>query len=143
MSGDVRARRMSRQRKLDLEMCLSDEHRKWGEDVPAADIDFLLVEYDRAEPIALIEYKHVEASLENTSDATYAAIRKLADRSGIPFFTVRWASDFALFQVVPENVLAKSKLAEVNKIGNQVLDESRYVAFLYWLRGRKKPAGIV
>ena len=36
---------------------LSLRHKKWGYDLPALDMDFLMIEYDHGIPVALIEYK--------------------------------------------------------------------------------------
>ena len=40
---------------------ISKRHRLWGFDCPAVDIDFLMLEYDRSVPCALIEYKEQHA----------------------------------------------------------------------------------
>lgn len=128
---------MSWRRKIEIELLLSDRHRQWGYDVPMADIDFLVVEYDRAIPVALVEYKHVKADLENTSSATYRALTTLADRGLIPFFIVRWESDFSRFQVSGENEIARKVLKRTGRT-RLVLDENGYVKFLYWLRNRKE-----
>ena len=42
---------------------LSGRHRVWGSNVPAMDLDFILAEYDRCVPIALIDYKHERATI--------------------------------------------------------------------------------
>ena len=67
---------------------LSAKHRRWGYDVPAVDIDFLLVEYDRAKVQALIEYRHANGQVRQ--DTSIKAITDLADRAGVPFFIVRY-----------------------------------------------------
>ena len=67
---------------------LSAKHRRWGYDVPAVDIDFLLVEYDRAKVQALIEYRHDNGQIRH--DASIKAIIDLADRACVPFFIVRY-----------------------------------------------------
>jgi hypothetical protein len=38
---------------------ISDKHRSWGYDLPASDIDFMLLEYDNMKPITLVEHKTV------------------------------------------------------------------------------------
>ena len=55
---------------------LSAKHRRWGYDVPAVDIDFLLVEYDRAKVQALIEYRHANGQVRQ--DTSIKAITDLA-----------------------------------------------------------------
>ena len=36
---------------------ISLRHRLWGWDCPCVDIDFLLIEFDKSLPVALVEYK--------------------------------------------------------------------------------------
>jgi hypothetical protein len=110
---------------------ISRKHREWGWDCPAVDIDFLLLEYDRAIPVALIEYKHENAPVAHSVHPSYRALSILATRANIPFFSVRYASDFSWWLITALNELAKRILPD-----RVTLDESQYVQFLYQLRDR-------
>jgi len=112
-------------------------HRAYGFDCPATDID-LLVEFDNASPVALIELKSWKANLRNTSKSTYHALARLGDRAGIPAFVVVYASDYSTFIVAPLNSIAKKIFSRPRK-----LTETEYVTFLYRLRGRKPPTEVL
>ena len=77
---------------------ISEKHRRWGYNVPAVDIDFLLIEYDQAKAQALIEYRHANGTIRQ--DTSIKAITDLANRAGLPFFIVqyRYATDDATSQ---------------------------------------------
>jgi hypothetical protein len=68
---------------------LSGRHRVWGSNVPAMDLDFILAEYDRCVPIALIDYKHERATI-NLESANSRTLTALGDMAGIPAFIVRY-----------------------------------------------------
>jgi hypothetical protein len=110
---------------------ISEEHRKWGWDCPAIDIDFLVVEYDKAEPVALVEYKSEKAFVQNILHSSYVALSRLGTRAGIPFFVVTYSSGFSMWMVVPVNEIAKAILT--NK---EIFTKQEYKEFLYKLRGR-------
>jgi len=78
---------------------LNDRHRQWGWDCPAVDIDKLFIEYDTAEPVALVEYKHEYAEIAHSTDASISALIKVGNRSQLPVFGVRYADDFSWFRV--------------------------------------------
>jgi len=70
-----------------------------------------MLEYDRATPVALIEYKHKNTSRcvdDLQRSANYKAIINLANAAGLPIFEVRWRDDFAVFQVTPLNHFART-----------------------------------
>ena len=133
---------------------LSGRHRLWGRDVPAMDLDFILAEYDRCVPIALIDYKH-EHGVINLESANTRTLIALGDMAGIPAFIVRyghskqdeWWGDVPedsvpWFQVIPLNVYAHGKDMPSNS-NNTKLSELVFVTWLYDLRGRKIPQDIV
>jgi len=126
----------------------------WGRDVPAMDLDFILTEYDRCVPIALIDYKH-EHGVINLESANTRTLIALGDMAGIPAFIVRyghskqdgWWGDVPedsvpWFQVIPLNVYAHGKDMPSNS-NNTKLSELVFVSWLYELRGRKIPQDIV
>lgn len=110
---------------------LSARHREWGWDCPAIDIDFLMVEYDLGNPVAIVEYKNEHAAPQKASHPSYRAIIKLGDLAGRPVFAVRYADDFSWFLVVPLNGVAKNFMPD-----RQKMSEQEWVSLLYRLRGR-------
>ncbi len=113
---------------------LSLRHRAWGWDCPAVDIDFLMVEYDKGEPVAVVEYKHENAPPQSPSHPSYRALVKLADRAGLPMLFVRYAADFSWFRVTPLNDCAMAILP-----ARLTMTEQEWVTLLYRLRGREVP----
>lgn len=115
---------------------LSERHRAWGWDCPAVDIDFLMLEYNEALPIAIVEYKNERAQKVNIQHPTFKALHVLATRADIHFLYVRYATDFSWFKVAPLN--EKSEKALKLKAPNWVrLSEDEYVRFLHDLRARE------
>lgn len=115
-------------------MELSQRHRKWGWDCPAVDLDFLFLEYDKGQPVAIVEYKHEKAATQFASHPTYQAMINLGTRANIPVFAARYKNDFSTFVVVPLNDIAKSKLPE-----RKTMTEREWVTFLYEIRGYIPP----
>ena len=111
---------------------MSDLHRKWGYDCPAIDIDFLMLEYDLGEPIALVEYKNEHAKPQVASHPSYRALISLGNRASLPVFCVRYADDFSWWKIVPLNDHAKEHCPARIKMTQQ-----EYISFLYGLRGRE------
>jgi hypothetical protein len=133
---------------------LSGRHRLWGRDVPAMDLDFILAEYDRCVPIALIDYKHERATI-NLESANTRTLIALGDMAGIPAYIVRYGhtnqdgfwGDIAedsvpWFQIIPLNLYAHGTDMPSND-NNTKLSELVFVTWLYELRGRKIPQDIV
>lgn len=122
----------------------SARHREWGWDCPAADVDFLMCEYDRGTPKALVEYKHEKAATVSTTDASRKALASLATLAAIPAFGVRYFKNacpdgtflWGPFRVVALNELGKVALGERGPI---TLSEFDYVALLYRVRERAVP----
>ncbi len=133
---------------------LSGKHRTWGPDVPAMDLDFIMAEYDRCVPQALIDYKHERANI-NLECANTRTLVALGDMAGIPAFIVRYghsnqdgywgdvaADSVPWFQIIPLNVYAHGEDMPSND-NNTKLSELVFVTWLYDLRGRKIPQAIV
>ena len=133
---------------------LSGRHRVWGSNVPAMDLDFILAEYDRCVPIALIDYKHERATI-NLESANSRTLTALGDMAGIPAFIVRYGhsnqsgwwgevpeNSTPWFQVIPLNSYAHTAGLPSNDNKTR-LSELVFVSWLYELRGRKIPQGIV
>lgn len=120
------------------DLALSQRHRTWGFDCPAVDIDFLLIEYDKGEPIAIIEYKHGNATAQYSSHPTYKALMNLGTRAGVPVFCVRYEDSFCAWKVVPLNKIAFAFLSQKTQ-----MNEREYVSFLYRMRGKELPESLL
>lgn len=126
------------ERSFERDMALSLRHRTWGYDLPCTDIDFLLVEYDRAKPKALIEYKREGATIDyqnstnGMNQKSYQALIELANRAGIPFFVVKYSADTWMFEVFPWNPLACRWVSVERKF-----TEQDYINFLFEIRRSK------
>ena len=123
---------------------LSRRHRLWGYDCPAMDIDFLMVEYDRFIPKALIDYK-CNSDLK-IGEAGFRVLNNLGNMAHIPAFWVRYNPDLTEFTVNPINELAKnifyhSESGQIRRVfvlnTNITLTESRFVGFLMFLRSKQ------
>lgn len=126
---------------------LSEFHRRLGWDCPAVDIDFVLVEYDRAEVCGMVEYKHeYAAACYPMKQSGLLALRKVCTEARKPFFIVRYAKDFSWFKVRPLNRIAIAQLSEweaVDGSGTVVMTRVEYVVWNYELRGRQVPEGLL
>jgi len=117
---------------------LSLRHRVWGHDCPAVDVDFLLIEYDYAKPVALIEYKDSRTAPIIFMHASYRAINILARSCQIPFFIVLYSHNNGIawrFQIIFKNLQPIDSPKTMN--------EMEYVTFLYSLRKRTVPENIM
>lgn len=97
----------------------------------------VLVEYDTQEPVALLEYTR-RPKLIDGDQAKVTVLFKLAERSHLPAFVVRYAADLTTFRVEPASF---SALQWISREG-QLFGERAFVEFLYRLRGRTLPAAI-
>lgn len=110
---------------------ISARHRQWGMNCPAADLDFLMVEYNHGLPVALVEYKHHKVKFPiDLRHATYRAIRVLADGAGLPFLLAFYWPETWAFYVVPVNDIARERIPS----NRQRLSEQEFVRGLYRLR---------
>jgi len=114
---------------------LSERHRLWGYDCPAVDVDFLLIEFDRKQPCALVDYKHekLPALRRNSNVATIGVLGSMAD---IPAFVCGYAEDFSWFWPIPLNEQAERW---ISKHDGKRLTEKEWVEMLYAMRGRTMP----
>ena len=112
---------------------LSERHGTWGFDCPAVDLDFVLVEYNRGKPCALIEYKHKNTAEPNRNHPSYKALVALANGCKIPCLIAIYDPDDWTFKVIPLNSFAVKYYAGCEK---EVLTEQRWVKSLLLLRKR-------
>ena len=118
---------------------LSRLHRMWDKDLPAADLDFILMEYDHCNPMALMEYKNEHAAPQSKDNPTNRALAKLGDMAHLPVFGVRYSDDYMLWNAVALNGLAAYAL----RGPRASMTQSDYVRLLYELRGRQAPEEII
>ena len=118
---------------------ISSRHRTWGMDCPATDIDFVMVEYDHREPVALIEYKTL-GSLDqigvNRALLDHYPVSKLATLAGLPSLMVGYNSEDATFRVKASNAIAERIGSSDGLLGSRWwrLSERDYVRLLYLMQ---------
>ncbi len=117
---------------------LSRRHRRWGWDCPAADLDFLFMEYDRGKAVAIVEYKNEHAAPQYACHPTYQAMIDLGNKAGLPVFACRYSDDFTKWKAVPLNDKAREFLSE-----RKTLTEQEWVRLLYSIRGYDVPQEVL
>lgn len=118
---------------------ISNQHRKFGWNAPMVDIDFLGLEYDSGQPVAIIEYKHYNARV-NLNHPSIQAQSILATNSKIPFFVVVYYPETSHYYLYPIN-----QIAQQIKYCDQPrpVSERNFVKLLYHLRKRSAPEDIL
>jgi len=117
---------------------LQTEHERWGTNLPAVDIDHLLIEYSHCQPKALIEYKHEKVNKLQWSRGGFIALVKLGEAAGLPVFVVKYADDFSWWKVYGMNALAR----EVLGVERVKMGKKEFIELLYELRGIAPPGAI-
>jgi hypothetical protein len=117
---------------------ISERHRLYGYDAPFVDLDFVGIEYDKARVMALVEYKAKGARIPSLEHPSYRAMRELADNSKVPFLVVFYDPQTWMYFVMPANQFAQRHFKTP-----VMLTERSYVEFLYRLRNRQAPAGLL
>ena len=115
---------------------LSLRRRWYGPDVPVQDIDDIWIEFDRCQPVALIEYKATDAL--KTSWQVDVLVRLAAPRTDeLPAFGVRyWSEPEFRFKVWPLNGSARARLPSVTN-----MSEFQFASFEYALTETRHAAG--
>ena len=114
---------------------ISQRHRElWGFNCPAVDIDWLVIEYDLGEPVAIVEYKAHGARIPGEKDKNRRALSRLGDRAELPVFCVKYKTDWTGWCVWSWNDLARQTIPIM-----ALMSELEYVSLLYQLRGRQLP----
>lgn len=119
---------------------ISERHRHWGFDCPAVDLDFLVVEYNRGLPVALIEYKHHGGMAPSVKHPTYRALGALADgyhradggvfvHDPLPFLWAYYWPDIWAVRAFPVNETARAHFGY-----GESLSEQAFVQRLYRMR---------
>ncbi len=128
---------------------ISAKHRRWGYNVPATDIDFVLCEYDREMPKALTEFRHINGSIRRNSNMN--ALGNLANMAGLPFFIVQYRyedDDGTIWCDENRTVDTPAYMRVINGNDNAdkhwvtqdvdtFMNEEEYKAFLHRIRGRR------
>jgi len=121
---------------------ISRRHREYGMNVPAVDVDFLLVEYDYGKPRAIIDYKRATSTVWKRDGANLRASSRLYDEDGnqLPFFVARYQVEPWYYYVHAMNDAARAFMDRLGVAHEVEADEYTFVRFLYALRGRQMPA---
>lgn len=106
---------------------ISARHREWGQNVPAVDLDFILIEYNRALPVAVVDYKRNSGQSINLDHPSYKAIAVLA--GDLPFYIAFYDDKQWWFRIVPMNDAARRWFKD-----NQILTEYEYVVRMFQMR---------
>ena len=127
---------------------ISDKHRSWGYDLPASDIDFMLLEYDNMKPITLVEHKTVGCWKQFGRETVlrwHAPVATLATMAGLPSYLCLYEKQPAAFYVLATNEIAERVPGRNGSFGSEMIpmSERQYVAFLYHLRNRRLPSVLV
>ena len=121
---------------------ISQRHRTWGSAVPAVDLDhFVLLEYSRSRPAALIEYKHrsFRADLDHPS---LLALGVLASNSRIPAWIAEYDPDNWTFKLHELNTEALEYM-EAQPHMFRRLSEEQFIFLLHDLRGVTVPQDVL
>lgn len=123
---------------------ISIRHREYGYDVPAVDLDLLLVEYDHALPVAVIDFKFGLGTVVNLRHASMRALGQLHSPAGeaLPTFVVRYHDDPWRFAFEAVNSQAIKTMTRLNIEPRKVLTEPQFVQVMYQLRGRDVPTSV-
>lgn len=120
---------MSQERSGFRDEWISQWHRRLGYDFPAADVDFLLVEYDRRVPVALVDYKMRAPYTPPANEANVEAIRWMADEAGLSFWWAFYRPEVAEFWPKPMNKRARGLIK-----WERWMPEAEFQRFLKHLR---------
>lgn len=120
---------------------ISKRHRLYGMNVPAVDVDFMLLEYDGGQPKAIIDYKNRRDLRWIRDTKNLQAQSNLYDVDGnqLPFFVVIYETRDWYYKIYAINAAANDWFERLNCEEPQILSEYHYVRFLYKIRGREMP----
>lgn len=126
---------------------LSRRRRLWGYDVPSVDLDFVLVEYDNFQPVALIEWKNCDGFDRDVArelrSASARVLKNLGDRARLPTFFCLYRTAPWRFRVVYANEAGRRSLGVEWETEFVDFGEAGFVRFLYALRSRPCPDAVL
>lgn len=119
-------------------------HNMYGLKIPVAGMSFAMVEYDRGEPLAIINYIRRDTVLPGGHDVgkAYTALSSLyrADGPSMPFLTAQYDSRNWAFRLIGHNDAARDL---IGVDGWLPVTEEHFVRLMYRLRGRHLPANLM
>lgn len=119
---------------------LTRRHELWGYAAPANGMTLPMVEYDRGEPLAVINYIRYGTELPSGREVArdYLAMGQLHRETGeqLPFFTAQYHPTTWAFRLIPHNTSAREFLDSGEWVE---MTERQFVNNLYRLRGRYMP----
>lgn len=122
---------------------LNDWHRDNGFSYPVTGMPFLMVEYDKGEPVGLVNYIRRDMQLPHGLDITgaYRAIGSLESPGvgRLPFLTARYDNHNWSYQLYAHNQEAADLLYQVSPSGVAEGTELEFAKVLYAMRGRTIP----
>lgn len=113
---------------------MSERHRKWGDNCPAVDADFVLIEFNYGTPAAVVDYKHAtEGGVIYPNAKTTQALGSLYnDRAeNLPFLVARYWPDRWAFLARGFNEAAQRALGTEGWVP---MSEREWVAFMHQVR---------
>jgi len=124
---------------------ISQKHQTWGRSLYAIDFDFVMLEYNSAQPCAIIEYKDSHIAQEPdvvNPKLGYTSLIALADgfhvgteHRPLPCLIAIYDSEIWSFKILPLNEKAREICAKLDASGwGRVLTEQRFVKLLYYFR---------
>lgn len=129
---------------------LSRRHRLYGVDVPATDVDFLMIEYDHHEAVGVVDYKLRDnigfAKPEHFNTvSSVRAMCSLCDSRGrqLPVFVAMYERDPWRYRLLSENPRADAMMARQFGKCDILLTEIEYVEWLYLIRRRTLPTFVM
>lgn len=113
-----------------VDIAIRNRHIEWGWECPCTDIDFIVIEYDYGEAVAIIEYKRWRGpSIDAKRDYNLRAQIDLAIKARIPMYAVKYTKTFLWFKVIPLNCYSREYLPK-----DTVMTEKDYIKFIIHLR---------
>ena len=109
------------------EEILSLDHRNWGFNSPATDLDFILAEYDNGKAKAIVDYKLFGAPGLSSKNAEVLIDLAINHNPPLPLFVVRYDEALTSF----EATCLTGEYARLSKF-----DRAGWISFLMTIRAR-------
>lgn len=124
---------------------ISQRHRRWGFNCPAVDLDFLMLEYHRGIPVAVVDYKHYlhkEGRDLNVQHPSFFAMGALYDehQRKLPLFVCRYWPETWAVEALAVNDAAQEWLPAGEW---RSMSERSWVHGLYKLRNLRAQEGVL
>jgi hypothetical protein len=106
---------------------LSADHRTWGFNSPAVDLDFILAEYDKGKAKAIVDYKLFGAPGLSSKNMEVLIDLAINHNPPLPLFVVRYDEALTSF----EATCLTGEYARLSKF-----DRAGWISFLMTIRAR-------